>query len=186
MQHTVHREPLAAILAFRELYTFPQAVSTQSRIGELLQLPCRRALSALLALECLSVAGVGVAAREKVSLCRYLRNSIAQASLHLLLPWFLPPDRRWTRRAQTAVGSVVGGEEGLYLLVQMTLVEGVWAAGQWQMEVRFRLHEHVALDGGQRPGRVRVLRRRGLNEHGLYEGGHRRFLAVRLLLCLEW
>lgn len=135
MQHTVHREPLAAVLAFRQLHTFPQAVSTQSRIGELFQLPCGRALSTFLALECLSVAGVGVAARKKVSLCRYLRKSIAQASVCLWLSQFLPPDRRWTWRAQTAVASVVGGEESLYLLVQRTLVDGVGAAGQWQVEV---------------------------------------------------
>jgi hypothetical protein len=94
VQHTVHREPLAAILAFRQLYTFPQAVSTQSRIGELLQLPCSRALSAFLALECLSVAGVGVAARQKVSLRRYMRTSIAQASVRVLSSRFLPPDWR--------------------------------------------------------------------------------------------
>lgn len=123
MEHTVHREPLAAILAFRQLYTFPQAVSTQSCIGELLQLPCCRALSAFLALEGLSVAGVGVAARQKVSLCRYMRKSIAQASVRLLWPRFLPPGWRWVRPAQTAVGGVVGGEECLYLLVQRTLMD---------------------------------------------------------------
>jgi hypothetical protein len=184
MQHTVHREPLAAVLALRQLYTFPQAVSAQSCIGELLQLPCCRALSAFLALECLSVAGIGVAARQKVSLCRYMRKSVAQASVRLLLSRFRPPDWRWMRRAQTAVGGVVGGEERMYLLLQRTLVDGVWAAGQWQVEVRFRLHEHIALDGGQRPGRVRVLRGRGLNEHGLYEGGH---CGLSRWVCyLEW
>jgi transcriptional regulator GlxA family with amidase domain len=148
MQHTVHREPFAAVLALRQLHTFPQTVSTQSCIGELLQLPCCRALSALLALERLSVAGIGVAARQKVSLCRDMRKSVAQASVRLLLSRFLPSDWRWMRRAQTAVGCIVGGEERVYLLLQRTLVDGVRAAGQWQVEVRFRFHEHITLDGG--------------------------------------
>lgn len=121
--HTIYRQPLAAILALRQLYAFPQAISSQRRISELLQLPCARALSTLLALECLSVASIGVAARKNVSLVRYLRESIAQAPLRLVLFCFLPSCRGRVLRAQTAGRSVVGREQRLYLLVQGTLVD---------------------------------------------------------------
>jgi hypothetical protein len=79
--HTIDRQPFAPVLAFRQLYAFPQTVSTQSRIGKLLQLPCARALSTLLALESLSIASIGIAAREDVSLVRDLSETIAQAAL---------------------------------------------------------------------------------------------------------
>ena len=121
--HTIYRQPFAPVLAFRQLYAFPQTVSSQCRIGKLLQLPCARALSTLLALESLSVASIGVAARKNVSLVRYLRESIAQASVRLVLFWLLPPGRRRVLRAQTAGRCVVGREQGLYLLVQGTLVD---------------------------------------------------------------
>lgn len=121
--HTIHRQPLAAILALGQLYAFPQAVSSQRRVSELLQLPSARALSTLLALERLSVASIRVAARKNVSLVRYLRESIPQAPLRLVLFCFLPSSRRRVLRAQTAGRCVVGGEQRLYLLVQGTLVD---------------------------------------------------------------
>lgn len=100
---TIYGEPLVPILAFGQLHAFAQAVAAERRIGELLQLPCARALSALLALEGLPVAGVGVAVvREKVSLLRYLRQPVSQAPLRLVEPLLLPSCRRRVLRAQAA------------------------------------------------------------------------------------
>ena len=128
--NTIHSQPLIPILAFRQLHALPQTVPAQRSVRKLLQLPCARPFSALLALKRLPIARVRVAASEEVSFASDFLETVAQALLaalgfveaigvrvvgtgHFML----------VSGEQAGGGGVVGCEEGLDVLLQRTLVD---------------------------------------------------------------
>ena len=78
---TIHSQPLIPILPLGQLHHLPQTPTPQRRLGKLLQLPGIRPLSPLRRLEsrCVAAAaaaaaraGIAIAARQEVSLLRYI------------------------------------------------------------------------------------------------------------------